>query len=356
MLNSLLQKINNVWTRMSVREQRLASIVGIVVVLSICVTTVRSGWEHIKDLDDTIGNLQQDLINYHGQIAKKKSIEAQYDKVAKQHSSQWTEAEIHDRLRGEIYRLAQKTPPKLNEEGVPVRTTTAEGTIVNIPSLQPGSLDTTAGGYRQYHISFFAPYETLEQILIFLERLMASPQSLRIDVLDLVRGELAQSGSAKIDITRTVVAGAPTDGKDQQEEKTEKQAVSPPAWKCDGGTIEEIAGDTPGKPIGFKGKAAQAEARFYLSQTVTCGETYDLTADLMSAGKCRIAISGESGENEFAGSEALQDDGQLFRYRIQFTVPGENGSKVTLCVPSIVLESAEASAAVYNLLLKKRMR
>ena len=118
-MNSLLQKLNKAWDGLSKREQRLALAVAMLVALFSVVTTVRVAVQRITDLNSTIHNLQQDIVNYHGQIAKKKSVEAQYEKVAKQHSSKWTEAEIHDRLRGEIYRLAQNEPPELDENGIP---------------------------------------------------------------------------------------------------------------------------------------------------------------------------------------------------------------------------------------------
>ncbi len=353
-MNSLLQKLNSAWSGLSRREQRLATIVGALILLFMAVSMARGAVDRISDLNSTIRNLQQDIVNYHGQIAKKKSVEAQYEKVAKQHSSKWTEPEIRDRLRSEIYRLAQIEPPELDENGIPRTATSEKGALVGIPSLQPGTLDAAGDGYRQYHLSFHIGDCKLEPLITFLERLMASPQSLSIDALDISRGDLNNMGVAKVDITRTVVAGVQDEGAAAGAGASPAASEESPRWTCDEGEVAILPGESEAKPRGYRAHAAKEGAQFYLLTPVTAGATYDLTLDAGASGKGQLAITDEGGATVFEGAEPLRTDGETYRYQLQFSVPGKAGQEVKLRVPSFMLESIDTTVTVYKLLLRER--
>lgn len=194
-----------VWGRLSERERKLALAVLVLFALMASFTLVRRSLDTVLELDKRIAQMQDDILNYHRLIAKKQSVEAHYAEVATQHSSEWTEPEIQERLRQEIYRLAQITPPPLNEDGVPVRTNNPEGNLVEIPSLGQGVLREGGEGFREYTITFKVPPVEFAAMVEFLERLQGSPQSLRIDGLELIRHFSSTQVGATISITRTIV-------------------------------------------------------------------------------------------------------------------------------------------------------
>ena len=46
-------------------------------------------------------------------VAEEHGVEKAYDEVAAYHSSEWSQAEIYDQLRREVYRLAELVPSQL---------------------------------------------------------------------------------------------------------------------------------------------------------------------------------------------------------------------------------------------------
>ncbi len=358
MLTNFLQKIANTWGKISPREQRLAAAVAVLAVLLTFVMLARGAYEHINDLDSRILQLQDSILTYHRQMALKRSVDAQFARVAAQHSSRWTEAEIHDRLRAEIYRLAQVEPPPLDETGAPVKTTSESGNLVDIPTLQTGTLNDSGEGYREYKISVNIPDVSLEPLLKFLERLQASPQSLRLDLVDITRDHLLTTGAAKIELTRTIV-----DGSEEPLEipkgttlppRIDREEISLNEWRAEGGDIEELPGDSPDQPRGITLAAKQPGALLYFKDVFSSGSVYDLFLEASVSGNASIAIENLSGQTKLPGAEPARDDGKPYKYHIEFTTPNADTPTVELRTPVITAEAPETRITVYSLLLKKR--
>ncbi len=169
MLSKLMEKIGAQLGRMSQRERYLAYAVAGLLSLSLCVVVVRGAYDYVQELDHSIDRLQEDIVNYRYQIAHRQEVEALYARVAKQHSSKWTEAEIHDRLRQEIYRLAQMTPPALDENGIPVQVSAQGGSLVDIPTLRQGALLEGGEDFRQYQLEFRIERAEFNNVVAFVE-------------------------------------------------------------------------------------------------------------------------------------------------------------------------------------------
>lgn len=211
MFLNLLHAFSDAFRKMSAREQRLALAVAGLVALFAVFMTFRGARDQLRQLDAMIDIRQQDILNYTYLLALNQSVEEQFRKVAMQHSSAWSEAEIQDRLRQEIYRLAQNEPPALDENGIPVRTTGESGNLV-VPSLQPGNLLPGGEDYREFALKLQVMPVPFPSMLEFIERLQSSPQSLRIDGLDLMRSPLDTFVAADIDITRIIAEGVSAEG------------------------------------------------------------------------------------------------------------------------------------------------
>ncbi|MBI3117442.1 MAG: hypothetical protein HYZ00_02070 [Candidatus Hydrogenedentes bacterium] len=341
---------------MSVREQRLALAVGALVVLMGGYWLVQGVRGSVHRLDTEIDRLQDDVVNFHHQIARKQSVEAHYAEVSAQHSSAWTEPEIQERLRQEIYRLAKKSPPPLNEEGVPATTLSEEGNLVEIPGLGQGTLSEGEENYRQYSINFRVPPVELPALVAFLERLQGSPQSLRIDGLELVRPPDSTKVSATIDLTRIIVAGAAgadSEGAGLQVAEGTPLELRPDEWKCVGGEIVLTSEHATTGQDALKVTAQAEKALVYLPRGLPAGATYDLSIDLSATGQARMDIDTEAGGETFSGGDALRGDGKPYRYSVRFTVPGEAGEQTQLRLPVISLEGAGQSVYIDNWILTK---
>jgi len=193
------------WCLRSPREQLLAAAVVCLATAMLLVLGAREAWRTLDRLDREIARLSGDLVNHHYQIARRQSVDARFVAVANQHSSAWSESEIRDRLRQEIYRLANRVPPGLDAQGIPLSTGGEGGALVSIPKLAQGRLKESGGGFREYQISVHIPAAPIADMLAYLERLQESPQSLRLDRIDLRRDPARSEVSADLDITRIVI-------------------------------------------------------------------------------------------------------------------------------------------------------
>ncbi len=358
MLTTLFRKITDAWGKISPREQRLAVIMAVLALLLAVAAMGRSAYEHLIALDNQILQLQDNILTFHREMALKQSVEAQYMKVAAQHSSRWTEAEIHDRLRAEIYRLAQVDPPPLDENGTPVRTTSDSGSLVEIPTLQPGTLNDSGEAYREYQINVNVSSAPLDALLTFLERLQASPQSLRLDIIDIAREPLANVGAARIELTRTVVNGTDEPIKvpqgSQLPPRQERENIRLKEWRCEGAALEELPGDNPAVPRGIMMAADQPGDAIFFKDVFVAGTSYDLFLEAAVSGAATIGIEDVLAKKMLPGAESAKGDGNAYRYHIEFTVPEGTSPTVELRAPVIVAGAPDTKAAVFSLRLKKK--
>jgi type II secretory pathway component PulM len=351
MMTALFDQVLAYVRTLSPREQRLGGAVLLLGVLFLIFSIVRGAVGYMNGLDTQIDRLQDQLMTYNRQLTYKQSVEARYAMVAAQHSSAWTAEEIRDRLRSEIYRLAQKVPPPLDENGIPVTVTSDSGLLVEIPELREGRLYESEEGYREYAISFRLPSVEINDLIAFLARLQGSPQSLRIDGLEISRGPFGTKVSAGIDLTRTIVDGSGFDSpsvpipNDAEIPILASQPIEllPQEWTCEGCTLT-VEGDT----LVARSEADRADV--FLTRELPAAKPYDLFLDVASDAPGMIGIADGADAVPFAGAQRLAEEG-LNRYHLQFTTPGGGGNKAVR-VPALTMQGKGSTLTLRQVVLR----
>ena len=323
-----IKAAGNIWSRLSTRERRLAFLTGVVIAGFLALSVVRSATASLREMDNEIGRLQDDIINCANQMVRREAVEEQYAKVAAQHSSAWSEPEIHDRLRQEIYRLARRVPPALDEHGMAVESPGNTENLVEIPALGKGEMAEGGAGYRQYRIPLRIPAVKINPIIDFLERLQQSPQSLRVDKLELFRMPESDQVAASVVITRTIADGtaASAEGAGNQKgaagDKQKSAAgaadtdrgggsgripLSASDWVAEGCRVElvETAGAKPYLEI----RAEAANATAELDRKMSGDAAYEAILEIGATGKAELGMGMEGSKSLFPDSVPLKGDG-----------------------------------------------
>jgi hypothetical protein len=357
----------NIWSRLSQRERRLALLTGTVICGFILFSIVRGATASLREMDSEIGRLQDDIVNYANQMARREAVEEQYAKVAAQHSSAWSEPEIHDRLRQEIYRLAKRVPPALDARGIAVDSPDVADNLVEIPSLGKGEMAEGGAGYRQYRIPLRIPAVDIKPVIDFLERLQQSPQSLRVDKLELYRMPESDQVAASVVITRTIAdgttagAGGSVDEKAADRDKgggstperdagTGRIPLSASDWVTKGCKVElvETAGTKPYLEIRAEGTRAMAE----LDRRMSGDGAYEAILEISATGNAELGIGMEQDKKLFPDSVPLKGDGGKYRYQVQFGVPGDIAKGKVAC-PRLLLADKGTVVQIHNIILRK---
>ncbi len=366
MLNDMLARLGALWARISPRERRLALLTGGVILFFAVFTMAGSARENLRMLDNTIYQMQDTIVSYTDQMARKGMVEELYAKVAAQHSSAWSEAEIHDRLRQEIYRLARREPQQLDERGIPLNEPNQSGNLVEIPSLGKGEMTRGGEGYRQYMINLRIPDTDIASLVDFLERLQQSPQALRIDSLEINRMPESSRVAASINITRTIADGSKTasvssggggaavsspESADAEggPGQTGKIPLSASDWTVKGceAKLLENEGGRPQVEITALESGAAAE----LPRKLPPGGAFEMYVEAASSGPAKLAVAVAGGGANFPDAAEMRDDNLVYRYHVQFTVPEGGGDRVAC--PRFVLPEKGVSVRVQTLLLRK---
>jgi hypothetical protein len=185
-------------TNMNPRERRLLGATVAVVLIGAAFLGVRGAIANLSRLNGRIDQLELELENLHQQFVQRGVVDAAYNALVTEHSSNLTVAQIHDHLLREIFELSRTTTPAA--EGQPETVTQ----LVTIPTLEMGELKQGAE-HREYRIQFDVPVAPLGSLLAFLQRIETSDQLLRIDRLEIGRSPGSQLVHASIEITRTVL-------------------------------------------------------------------------------------------------------------------------------------------------------
>lgn len=343
-----LQALGEQWARLSRREQSLAILVGVAVAVWLILTGFRLLWMRIEDVDREILSAENMLVEAVFQNARREAVEAEYREVAAQHSSAWNEAEVLDRLRNEMYRLAYNAPSPLNEDGVASQVENDSGLLVNLPELGEGVLDDREEGknYREFHISARVADATLPAMICYIERLQASPQSLRIDGFQLNRNFGDNKVTVNIDITRIIV--------DRAEAAWTHVGQDIAEWKGGGCKVEAAA--QPG--------TADAAVRFtatgprgigYLVLDLEPGVLYELTIDATAKGAATLGIYDETAKANLTGQIPLVKDEDWRQYRVQFALKGSDEAAARARVPLITLGDASSEVVVSRVAYRKAL-
>jgi hypothetical protein len=349
---------------MSGRERRLAGGVGLAAIVGLVYVILIQALGYLGALDEKIRAIEEDLLDAGHNAARSETMDALFSEIAAQHSSDWTQEEVHDRLRQEIYRLAQQIPPP------PGSTAPAGPALVQIPSLPQGRLEDSGAGYREYKIAFSIQPADIGSILQFLARLQQSPQVLRMDGLELTR--LPETGilTAAIEVTRTVVDSPSTEpaqpapsvgagqGGNLARNPSFEQWDAPqgrfPEWNGHGVGLaqsDELASDGAAC---LSAHALSAAAAIYQRHELSAGATYDLTLDAAASGPATLGIMREGQNLVFEGARKLASSGSMYRYELSFTVPDDGPAAPILYVPYLTLEQPNSRVYLDNVVLGKR--
>lgn len=195
----------DIWQNRSPRERFLFLCTAVLLVLALVLLLTKQMMVYQDYLDRSIVQLQDNLLNQRAQMDHLDKVEKAFARMQQQHVSDWSEAEIQDRMKQEILRLARKDPAPL-QDGVPVRIQSAGEPLVVVPSLGSGALYEKESGVKQFRISFSLVPTQLENVVAFIKRLQESPQDLIVDGVQLRRNPLVSTVTADISVSRVFIA------------------------------------------------------------------------------------------------------------------------------------------------------
>ncbi len=347
--------MSSFWEKLSVRERQLAIATAAVLVVAFAFFSSYRAVIRILDLNNAIDRLESRLLACYERDARTVSVDRAYKDITTQHSSSWTEAEIHNRLRDEIYRLQLEDP-----EAAPEKTKK----LVEIPSLRQGLLKDSGAGYREYQLTIKIPSTDIYSLLIFLSRLQLSQQALRIDGLEIARPPESPLVMANIVVTRTVVDRASEEGAEQavpEQAPTGQAASSIFSW--DGVRVEDWQGDKCSLSLAsetgqggssLKAEAKEPDASCHMVHELEAGAAYELTLDATATAPALVQVARDADGSAFEGAQDLPGDGKTYLYRIDFTVDGDTGSKVKVRVPVVRIKEQGGVVQVGNVALNRR--
>jgi hypothetical protein len=353
-VKTILQQIGEFVQKLNSRERTLAGVVLFLLLASVCFMGSRKALAHISDLENMVDSKQQQIVNYTYQMAKRKIVEAQYAEIAGQHSSKWTESEVRDRLRQEIYRLARTMPQELNISGVPETAANSMGDLVKIPKLGKGELHEGGEGFQEYSLNFRIPSADFDDVVAFLERLQGSPQALRIDELDLKRSVTGTQVSTAINITRIIAHGSIEDPQEVEQvlsmENAQPMVIAD--WVTDG--TEASLENLPNSKKALIVQANGEDTTIFKLQDLMAQKTYDMYLDITAEGSCQLAMASVEKGMVLPGVTELTADGLPYRYHLRFTPAGQPGEAVQLRAPLITFIEGDGRIRIDSLLIQER--
>ena len=352
--------MNSYWTRASSREKRLAAIAIAAAVAVLCYVVALRAFAHLEQLDTQIAEREQDLLFYTKLSRQEPEIQRRYQEIASEHSSEWTEQQIYDRLRQEIYRFSLKDP----DQGE----SSTNQPLLRILSLPAGRLNETGEGYREYQIGFRTEPALIQQVSLFLQRLQEDGQALRVDNLELSRNPTEQAVSATFLVTRLVIdSSSPDPGESvaaiQPEtggnlianpgfEFWDSAGLQPGNWLSAGCALQRKADMVTEGAAALQARAQAENARIWQTHVLKAGTAYTLLLDASLTGKAHVVVTDETGAWS-TSTVALQPDGAFHRYEVRLTTPPGDGAAVQLLAPVLVLETADTLLVLDNLTLSE---
>ena len=353
--------MNRFWENRSPRENALALAVLGLILFSVASLTVRRGIRTLDDLNSRIETLERELLISHQHLAQSEEVEEAFREVAAAHSSRLSKAEIHDHLRREIYRLALQQPGAADDPPE-VRTQLRTDYLVRIPVLREGVLNEYHEGYREYEIGFRVPSETIDDILLFLERLQTSDQLLRVDVLDIARPSHMKAVSASFEVTRTVIDRPEGDAdeltasnnlvQNPSLEAWEENGDRPLYWTVEGCSVRKSVDRATHGALAMEVESTTDRSRLYQTRALERNERYLLSLDLTAESTGVLGVLDVEGR-PIGQRLNLVPDGRPYRYEIVFETPWAPGPKSLVTVPNISLDRSAGSIVLDNVRLRK---
>jgi hypothetical protein len=210
----------------------------------------------------------------------------------------------------------------------------------------------------------------IKPIIDFLERLQQSPQSLRVDKLELYRTPESDQVAASVVITRTIANGAVggSDGAGGQKASgaaaqrnaaaadtargggTGRIPLSASDWTT-GGCRAELVEAAGAKPF-LEIKAESGNATAELGRKLSGDTAYEAIFEMSATGKAEFGMGMEGEKAFFPDSVPLKGDGAKYRYQVQFGVPN-GAAKGRVACPRLMLAEKGTVVQIHNILLRK---
>ena len=358
----------NRFAQLSASEKRLSIVVAVLLCAAVIMLIGLRCLDALSSLDDTIASQELALMEYSRYAALAEPVDEAYAAMAKQHSSAWTQEQIHDRLRVEIARLSLRQIP---QEGTAIPAVSKPGDLlVDIRSWPVGALDDSGEGFRSYQVNFRTEPTSIQNIAMFLERLQQSPQALRVDLLELTRQPLSTAVTAAFRVTRTVIGdeGAPQPKAAATEAPADPAAnlavnagfaqwnaqdATAPGWNVANASLSAEKDIVDGGDTALAVHAQDADAELYQVQQLRAGATYEVGFVARLSGPAKLRIVDESSGNPLQGDAPLVPGPFGHHYRYRFTAPGAAGTQVTLRVPSFLIEESGTVLVLDNVTLRE---
>lgn len=352
--------MNDYWKSLSERERRLAVITCSLTAVLMCAWLGMRAVTTLSDLNSDIARLEQELENLTNQQALGASVQSAFEQVEEAHSSDWSEEEISDRLRREIYRLALRRPYPPGQS-VPTRSSATPQYMIRIPVMREGALSEFEDGYREYQVPIQIPRTTLSELLIFIERIQKSPQMLRVDSLQLARPPQGQNIKVSMEVTRTVVntTGGPivplTTGvlnlaENPGMETWDRQNRSFVAWEASDCTLARSRENVTEGSWSMQARSEGGSGSVYQVQSLESGKPYTLVLDVTAASAATLSVL--LGDHSPLGKAIeLEPASGPQRYEIRFVPPGALGDTQQMLAPYIAFGSDGGNVFVDNVWL-----
>jgi hypothetical protein len=203
----------------------------------------------------------------------------------------------------------------------------------------------------------------IESLTTFVERLLNSPQSLRIESLNMIRSPEGSLITANIGVTRTIVAGIGDDTAAPRPKAVEESAVplfqwqstNVNDWMVDG--CQLLVATTVGELGAEGGDCIQVIAEgdqgsVAIQHQLDAGALYELSMDITGFVPGKLEVVTVADDKSFESPVEIPGDKKSYRYRMQFRVPGDGG-KVEVLAPYITVMGKQGELFLDNVSITK---
>ena len=347
------------WENLNSRERTLAVTVIALAALFALFIVAQRGMRQLHEADARIDLLEQELVILHEHLAQSALVEEAFRAVAVDHSTRLTKPEIHDHLRREIYRLAQRRPA---EPGTPILATGkgSSDALVHIPVLREGIMNEEGDGYREYQIAFRIPSATIDDLVLFMERIRTSDQLLRVDALELARAPHGRNLSAMLEVTRTVLERPADEGgaealgnliRNGSFEVWDPDSDAPQNWTAKRCTVRQTETHATDGDVALNVVAKRGKGALFQSRILDANTEYLLTLDITSDSDANLGVA--NSRQVSLGEQRVMGDGRPYRYALRFHLSGPDGSRRRVLVPYLSLDDVGASLTIDNVRLER---
>lgn len=355
--------MNDYWKSLSERERKLVLLTSGLSLVFMCAWIVVQAVTTFSDLNSDVVRLEKELENLTHQQALGAGVQSAFKQVEAAHSSDWTEQQISDRLRREIYRLALKKPYSPDQSVATASASSDSAYMVRIPVLRAGTLTEFEDGYREYQVPIQIPKTKLRDLLVFIERLQKSPQMLRVDSLQISRPPKGTIIKVSMDVTRTVVNTSAEAAAPRPRPSTPVNLAENPGleewddelnqflgWQTPECTVSRSSIYATEGEWSMSARAANDSGNVFQIHTLQSGKPYRLVVDIAATSPATLSVV--LGDRSQVGEAiALEPSDQPKRVEIRFVPPGDPGATQKMLLPFIAFGEGGGDVSIDNVQL-----